>query len=59
MADTPVRATITAQTPNGTVTFTIDDEEALQNIDNAVAMWNAPSVGDRLGLDVQSVEVER
>lgn len=59
MTDTPVRATITASTVNGEVTFTIDDDEALESIDKSVYVWNPASVGGVLGMDVESVEVER
>lgn len=59
MAKVPKRAEITTESPGGEVTFTIDDEEALEQIDKSVYNWHPDRVGSVIGMDVKSIEVER
>lgn len=59
MAKVPERAEITISVENGTVTFSIEDDERLENIDKTIYRWSKIALSKRLGFDVENVEVER
>lgn len=59
MAETPEEVIVEASVRNGTVKFVIDDDDNLEALDKALYRWTKSAVGNRLGLDVETLDVKR